>query len=74
MHRSAEWLKYRREQDALVLVVDRTHQLRRWWKDLVDEDEDGLLWCELNPFPDYVHELADGEVLSNGAIGVSITA
>ena len=46
-----------------MLVVDRAHQLRRWWEYFIDEDKDSLLWCKLNPFPYDVHELPDGEVL-----------
>ena len=54
-----------------MLIVYRAHQLCRWWKDLVDEDEDGLLWRKLNPFPYHVNELADGQILGNRPIDVN---
>ena len=46
----------------LVLLVDRAHKRGGRRKDLVDEDEDGLLRAQLNALADHVHELADGEV------------
>lgn len=48
---------------VLVLLVDRAHESRRGWKDLVDEDEDGLLGGKLDALADDVDELAYGEVL-----------
>lgn len=53
----------RRPHDVLVLLVDSTHQRRRWGQDLVDEDEDRLLWCELDTLAYNVYELAHGEIL-----------
>lgn len=47
---------------VLVLLVDAGHQRSGWWQDLVDEDEDGLLWRELDALADDIDELADGEV------------
>jgi hypothetical protein len=47
---------------VLVLVVDAAHQSGSRRQDLIDKDEDGLLWGELDPLPDYVDELADGEI------------
>ena len=49
-----------------MFFVDRAHQRRSRRKDLVDEDEDGLLWRELDSLPNNVDELADGEILGNG--------
>lgn len=47
-----------------MLLVDRAHQCSRWWKDLVDEDEDGFLGCELDTLPDHVHELSHSKILN----------
>ena len=47
---------------VFVLLVDGTHQRRRRWQDLVNEDEDGLFGRELDSFADDIDELADGEV------------
>lgn len=49
-----------------MLLIDRAHQCCRWWKDLVDEDEDSLLGCELDTLPDHVHELSDSKILNIG--------
>ena len=46
-----------------MLFVDRAHQRRSRRKDLVDEDEDGLLRRELDSLPDDVDELANSEIL-----------
>ena len=46
----------------LVLLVDAAHQGGGWRQDLIDEDEDGLLRGELDPLPDDVDELPDGEI------------
>lgn len=46
-----------------MLLVYRTHQGCRGWKDLVDEDEDGLLWCQLDPLANHIYELANGKIL-----------
>jgi hypothetical protein len=46
----------------LVLFVDGTHERGSGGKDLVDEDEDGLLRGELDALADYVDELADCQV------------
>lgn len=45
-----------------MLFVDRAHQCCSWWQDLIDEDEDGLLWRKLDSLSDYVDELAYGEI------------
>jgi len=53
-----EWTR-RDDQDVLVFLIDGTHKRGRWWKDLVHEDEDRLLGCKLDPFPDNIDELTD---------------
>lgn len=45
-----------------MLLVDTAHQGSCRRQDLIDEDEDGLLWGELDPLPDHVDELSDGQV------------
>ena len=50
---------------VLVLLIDRAHKRGSWRKHLIDEDEDGLLWAELDALADHVHELADGEIGGN---------
>ena len=45
-----------------MLLIDARHQGSSWWQDLVDKDEDGLLWRELDTLADDVDELADGEI------------
>lgn len=47
---------------VLVLVVDAAHEGGRWRQDFVDEDEDGLLWRQLDPLADHINELAHGEI------------
>ena len=47
---------------VLVLLVYGGHKGRSRRQDLVDEDEDGLLWRELDSLADHVDELADGEI------------
>ena len=46
----------------LVLLVDAAHECGSRWQHLINEDEDGLLWGELDAFADNIYELADGEV------------
>lgn len=48
---------------VLVLLVYRAHERCCRWQNLVDEDEDRFLWCQLDPFPDHIYELTHGEVL-----------
>ena len=50
-----------------MLLVDGAHEGSGWRQDFVDEDKDGLLWRELDTFPDYVHELSHSEIL-RGAV------
>lgn len=45
-----------------MLFVDAAHQSGSGWQYLVDEDEDGLLWRELDALADDVDELSDSEV------------
>lgn len=47
---------------TLVLLVDGAHQSRSWWQNLIDEDEDGLLWRELDALANDIDELANCEV------------
>ena len=54
-------------RDALVLLIDGTHERCRRREDFIDEDEDRLLRRELDTFPYYVDELANSEVLHRNA-------
>ena len=45
-----------------MLLVNATHEGSSRGKDLVNEDEDGLLRAELDALADDVDELADGEI------------
>ena len=46
----------------LVLFVDRAHESSGGRQHFIDEDEDGLLWAELDSLADNIDELADGEI------------
>lgn len=46
----------------LVLLVDAAHKSGRRGKDLVDEDEDGLLGRQLDSLADDVDELANSQI------------
>ena len=46
----------------LVLLVDAAHECCCWRQHLVDEDEYGLLWRQLDSFADDIDELAYCEV------------
>jgi len=48
------------EESILILVflINATHERGGGWQDLINEDEDGLLWGELDALADYVDELA----------------
>lgn len=46
----------------LVLFVDTAHKCSRWGQDLIDEDEDSLLWRKLDALADHIDELTDGEI------------
>jgi hypothetical protein len=48
-----------------VLFVDAAHQCSSGWQDLIDEDEDSLLWRELYTLANDVNELADSEISRN---------
>jgi hypothetical protein len=43
-----------------VLFVDAAHERSAGGQDLIDEDEDGLFWAQLDALADYVDELAYG--------------
>jgi hypothetical protein len=45
-----------------VFFVNRAHQSGRWWKHLIDENEDGFLGGQLDAFANDIDELSDGEV------------
>jgi hypothetical protein len=45
-----------------VLLINAAHQGRSRWQDLINENEDGLLWGELYALADNINELAHGEV------------
>lgn len=46
-----------------MLFINSAHKRCRGRKNLVDEDEDGLLWCKLDTLSDDVDELADCQIL-----------
>jgi len=47
---------------VLVLLINATHEGCGRRKDLVDEDEDGLLGRQLDALADNIDELTDGQV------------
>jgi len=47
---------------VLVLVVDAAHKSCRGRKHLIDEDENSLLWRQLDALANHIHKLADGEI------------
>ena len=47
---------------VFVLLVDGAHQSRSRRKYLIDEDENGLLWRELDALSDDIDELADSQI------------
>ena len=50
---------------VLVLVVDTAHQSRRGGKHLIDKDENGLLWRQLDALANNIYELADCKICRN---------
>lgn len=46
----------------LMLFVDAAHECGSGRQHLINEDEDCLLWGELDALADNINELADGEV------------
>jgi len=46
----------------LVLIINAAHKGSSGWQDLVDEDEDGLLWAELDSLANNIDELANSEI------------
>jgi hypothetical protein len=47
-----------------VLFVNGTHERCCGWQDLVDEDKDRLLRCELDTFANDINKLTNGQILS----------
>lgn len=45
-----------------MLLINAAHQRRGRRQDLINENEDGLLWGELYALANHVDELAYGEV------------
>lgn len=45
-----------------MLFVDAAHKRSGRWQDLIDENEDGFLWGELDALADYIDELPDREI------------
>ena len=56
-----------------MFLIDGAHEGSGWRKDFVDEDEDSLLWRELDTFPDYVDELSHSEILKCRMSAISAT-
>lgn len=50
---------------ALVFFINGAHESRCWRKDFIDEDEDRLLGCQLDSFPDDINELPHSEILDS---------
>jgi len=48
-----------------MLLIDGAHQSGGWRQDLIDEDENGLFWGELDTLADNVYKLTDGEIAGN---------
>ena len=46
-----------------MLLINSAHKSCRGWKNLVNEDEDGLFRCKLDTLPDDVDELPDCQIL-----------
>ncbi len=47
---------------VFVFVVDTAHEGGGRRQDLVDKDEDGLLWAKLDSLANNVDELANGQI------------
>jgi hypothetical protein len=45
-----------------MLLIDTAHQSSGGRQCIIDEDEDGLLWRQLDALPDHIDELADRQV------------
>lgn len=48
-----------------MFLIDCAHQRCCWRQYFVDEYEDSLLWGQLDPFPNDIHELTNGQILKN---------
>lgn len=55
-----------------MLLVNSAHKGSGWRQDLVNEDENGLLWGKLDPLPDHIDELANGEILIDTQMRLTI--
>lgn len=45
-----------------MFLINRAHERRRGWQDLINKDKDGFLRAELDPFADHIDKLAHCEV------------
>ena len=45
-----------------MFVVDTAHECSGGWQDLINEDEDGLLWAELDSLANNIDELTNCQV------------
>jgi hypothetical protein len=45
-----------------VLLVDAAHQCSGGWQHLINENEDGLLWAQLDAFANDIDKLTDGQI------------
>jgi hypothetical protein len=55
---SRNWIR-----DALVFLIDSTHQRSCRWQNLIDEYEDSLFRRELDSLPNDIHKLAHSKIL-----------
>ena len=46
----------------LMLFIDGAHECGCGWQNLIDEDEDGFFWAELDALANHVDKLSDGQV------------
>lgn len=48
------------DRHSLMLLVYRAHQCRSWRQGFLHKYKNSFLWCQLDPLPDHVDELAYG--------------
>jgi len=48
-----------------MLLIDGAHKSGGRWEDLIYENEDGLLWRELDSLSNDIDKLPDGQILRN---------
>jgi len=48
-----------------VFFVYGAHQRRSRWKNLIDKNEDSLLWGKLNALADHIYKLSNGQILED---------